>query len=31
MVVGHYTMLAFVLNSLGVPPDEGLEPLPPAP
>jgi alkylhydroperoxidase family enzyme len=27
MVVGHYTMLAFVLNSLGVPLDEGLEPL----
>jgi 4-carboxymuconolactone decarboxylase len=28
MVVGHYTMLAFALNSLGVAPDDGLEPLP---
>lgn len=28
MVVGHYTMLAFALNSLGVPLDEGLERLP---
>jgi hypothetical protein len=25
MVVGHYTMLAFALNSFGVPLDEGLE------
>src|SRR4051794_34651831 len=28
MVVGHYTMLAFALNSYGVPLDEGLESLP---
>ena len=28
MVVGHYTMLAGALNSLGVELDEGLEPLP---
>lgn len=28
MVVGHYTMLAFALNSFGVPLDEGLESLP---
>jgi alkylhydroperoxidase family enzyme len=28
MVVGHYHMLAFALNSLGVELDEGLEPLP---
>jgi len=28
MVVGHYTMLAFALNSFGVPLDEGLEPRP---
>jgi alkylhydroperoxidase family enzyme len=28
MVVGHYTMLAFALNSFGVPLDEGLERLP---
>jgi alkylhydroperoxidase family enzyme len=28
MVVGHYTMLAFALNSLGVAPDDGLESLP---
>jgi alkylhydroperoxidase family enzyme len=28
MVVGHYQMLAFALNSFGVELDEGLEPLP---
>jgi 4-carboxymuconolactone decarboxylase len=28
MVVGHYHMVAFALNSLGVELDEGLEPLP---
>jgi 4-carboxymuconolactone decarboxylase len=28
MVIGHYTMLAGALNSLGVELDEGLEPLP---
>ncbi len=28
MVVGHYHMLAFALNSFGVDLDEGLEPLP---
>jgi 4-carboxymuconolactone decarboxylase len=28
MVVGHYTMLAYALNSFGVPLDEGLERLP---
>ena len=28
MVVGHYTMLAFALNSFGVPLDEGLQPRP---
>ena len=28
MVVGHYHMLAFALNTFGVELDEGLEPLP---
>ena len=28
MVVGHYHMLAFAVNSFGVELDEGLEPLP---
>jgi hypothetical protein len=28
MVVGHYHMLAFALNSFGVELDDGLEPLP---
>jgi 4-carboxymuconolactone decarboxylase len=28
MVIGHYTMIAGALNSLGVELDEGLEPLP---
>jgi alkylhydroperoxidase family enzyme len=28
MVVGHYHMVAFALNSFGVELDEGLEPLP---
>ena len=28
MVVGHYHMVAFALNTFGVELDEGLEPLP---
>lgn len=31
MLVGHYHMVAFALNTLAVPLDEGLEPLPGAP
>ncbi|MFE0102423.1 carboxymuconolactone decarboxylase family protein [Streptomyces sp. NPDC059009] len=30
MLVGHYHLIAFTLNSLGVQPEEGLPPLPPA-
>jgi hypothetical protein len=28
MLVGHYTLLAYTLNSLGVQPEEGSRPLP---
>jgi 4-carboxymuconolactone decarboxylase len=28
MLVGHYHLVAFTLNSLGVQPESGLEPLP---